>query len=89
MTYYQNPDHLDEDEFAALSDEEISNLEIADHWLERLYDEMLDKIYGEIEVAGYTYMTSRTLYEIDPTAYRTGFSDWLDSEIQDGNIVEL
>ena len=62
--------------------------EIEEYELQAQYDELLDDVYGDVSIAGYSYNTSRTLYEIDPTAYRTGFLDWLDSEIQDGSIVE-
>jgi hypothetical protein len=43
------------------------------------YDEMLDECYGETKIAGYSYQTSRVLKEVDPTAYRCGFFNWLDS----------
>jgi hypothetical protein len=44
------------------------------------YRDMLDEIYGELEVAGLTYQTSRVLEEIDPIAFRCGLLDWLDAE---------
>jgi hypothetical protein len=46
--------------------------------LER-YDEALDES-GPAVVAGLEYMPSRVLREVDPTAYRVGFCDWLDGE---------
>ena len=49
--------------------------------LELLYENMLDEVYGEVKIAGYEYLTSDALKELDPTAYRCGFSDWLDSEL--------
>jgi hypothetical protein len=52
---------------------------LQDYELEELYKESLDEIYGTVKVAGYEYDTSRALYELDPIAYRVGFSDWLDS----------
>ena len=52
-----------------------------------LYDEMLDEIYGEINV-GVTLSASKVLSECDPTAYRCGFSDWLDNEITVGRISD-
>jgi len=42
------------------------------------YDEMLDEIYGDVNIAGHQYSTSRALSEVDPIAYRVGFSDYLD-----------
>ncbi len=46
----------------------------------KLYDSMLDECYPEFEIAGMKYQTSRALKELDETAYRCGFNDWLDSE---------
>lgn len=43
------------------------------------YDEMLDDVYGMVEVAGYKYSTSRLLREIDPIAYGCGYHDYIDS----------
>lgn len=40
------------------------------------YDDMLDDIYGEVQIAGMTYSTSYALKELDPTAYRCGKSDF-------------
>lgn len=62
---------------------------ISEHELDRLYREMLDEVHGTVTIAGYEYETSRTLFEVDPTAYRCGFADWLDSEIQDGALTEV
>lgn len=47
------------------------------------YDEMLNDVYGMVSVAGYEYETARTLEEIDPTAYNTGFNDYADSVLTD------
>lgn len=44
------------------------------------YDEMLDEIYGDIEICGYSYCASIALYRVDPIAYKVGRSDWEDSE---------
>lgn len=44
------------------------------------YDEYLDDVYPDITVAGLTWTTSYTIKNVDPIAYRTGFSDWCDSE---------
>lgn len=49
---------------------------------ERTYDEMLDNCYSFSSIGGpfSGLYPSRVLQECDPTAYRCGFSDWLDSE---------
>jgi len=44
-----------------------------------LYDDSLDEM-GEVTIESLTYNTAAVLKEVDPTAYRTGFSDWLDAE---------
>jgi len=46
------------------------------------YDDMLDEIYSLESVGGpFAYMSaSKVLCEVDPTAYRCGFSDYTDSQ---------
>lgn len=44
------------------------------------YDEMLDEVYGDVEVGSLSWSASRVLAEMDPTAYRCGISDWADNE---------
>ena len=44
--------------------------------LEQAYNEMLDEVYGTVNIAGYEYDTSRALKEIDPIAYSVGMSDY-------------
>lgn len=44
------------------------------------YDEYLDEIYTPYNIGVLEFAPSRVLKELDPTAYRTGFNDWLDSE---------
>ena len=46
---------------------------------EELYANMLDDCYGEVEIAGMTFQTSRALKELDPTAFRCGLVDYIDS----------
>ena len=40
------------------------------------YDEMLDDVYGDVEVCGVTYSSSRALKLLDPTAYRCSKCDY-------------
>ena len=61
----------------ALENDEIR--EIEEYKLDARYRDMLDDVYGDAKIAGMTYSTSRALERLDPTAYRVGFSDWLDS----------
>lgn len=44
------------------------------------YNEMLDEIHPEIEIAGITLSPSRVLNECDPCAYKCGWIDWCDSQ---------
>lgn len=53
--------------------------------MEKLYDEWLDECLGEVTIGTLTYQASRTLKEVDPTAYRCGFGDFIDSA--DGSIT--
>lgn len=52
----------------------------SEYELDRMYRDMLDECYGDVEIAGLTYSTSHALQTIDPVAYRCGFSDWLDAD---------
>lgn len=54
---------------------------LSDHELERRYCEMLDEFYGLVKIAGYEYETSHALAQVDPTAFRCGFADWISAEL--------
>lgn len=56
---------------------------------EEAYRDFLDECYGMVDVAGLSYQTSQVLEEIDPTAFRCGHNDWLDSELKDGIYTEV
>lgn len=47
--------------------------------LEALYRDALDDA-GPVTVAGSEFAPSRVLAELDPIAYRVGFSDWADAD---------
>ena len=40
------------------------------------YDEMLDDVYGDVEICGMNYSSSRALKLLDPVAYRCGKGDF-------------
>ncbi len=44
-----------------------------------LYDEMLDEIYGPVNLCGYEYCASKVFEDTDPIAYRCSFDDYIDS----------
>ena len=50
---------------------------------EEAYDQMLDDVHGMCEIAGMEYSTSYCLKEIDPVAYRCGFSDWSSEQLDE------
>jgi hypothetical protein len=56
--------------------------ELSDGTLDDMYKEMLDSCFQDVNVCNvYTYNTSYVLKTVDPTAYRCGYHDWLDSEV--------
>ena len=62
--------------------------ELNDLELYNMYDEDLDNVYGDINVAGMEYSASETLKKVDEIAYDNGFDDWLDGEVSNGRIME-
>ena len=62
---------------------------LTDYDLHERYNDMLDECNEPARVAGMEYQTSRALALLDPIAYRCGFNDWLDAEVQDGQVIEL
>lgn len=65
----------------------IADHEITESELDRRYSEMIDDCYPEVVVCGISFAPSRVLRELDETAYRCGFSDWLDAESD--RVVEI
>lgn len=45
-----------------------------------LFDQNIDEYSGTVDVYGIEFRASDILKELDPTAYRCCFLDWLDSE---------
>ena len=62
---------------AKLKEQILRNLTPLD--TEELYANMLDECYGEVKIAGMSFQTSRALKELDPTAFRCGMVDYIDS----------
>ena len=61
---------------------------ISEHEAYEMYDEMLDECHEDVKVCGMTYNTSRVLKEVDPIAYRCGFSDYTSHLEEDHIYVE-
>jgi hypothetical protein len=54
-----------------------------DYDLKELYIEMLDEVYGEIDVCGSSQMAGSLLEDCDPTMFRCGMSDWSSEEFEE------
>jgi hypothetical protein len=53
------------------------------------YDEYLDEYPGDtVNVCGIEFDRSRILRELDPTAYRCYFADWLDTQGIDSDELD-
>ena len=52
------------------------------------YDDMLDECNEDPKICGMSYCSSRALKEVDPIAYRCGFSDYTASLEEDNIFVE-
>lgn len=55
---------------------------------EMMYDEMLREVYEPVKVCGFTYEVDQVLKAVDPTAYRCGLLDYIDSLERDGYEIE-
>jgi peptidoglycan hydrolase CwlO-like protein len=58
---------------------EIDNFDCSDYVDDSQYNDWLDEVYGEVEIAGMSYCTSRVLREIDPIAYNCVHSDYCET----------
>ena len=55
---------------------------------EALFDEMIDECYPEIEIGCCSWQPSRVMSELDPTAYRIGVQEHIDSLVEDCQLYE-
>lgn len=62
-----------------VEEDETSNTISERDALER-FDDFLNEIHETVKCGELEWDMSRVLKEMDPTAYRCGFIDWLDSE---------
>ena len=58
---------------------------ISEHEAYERYNDMLDECHEDVKICGMSYCTSRVLEEVDPIAYRCGFSDYT-SHLEEDNI---
>jgi hypothetical protein len=67
--------------------DEPQKISLADAYAQ--FDEMLDECHPMVNVCGYEYSPSHALRQLDPIAYRCGFSDYCSMlESEHGIIVE-
>lgn len=48
--------------------------------LYKMYDEVLNGVYGDVDLVGVKLPTSRVWKDVDLIGYRVGFMDWLEDE---------
>jgi hypothetical protein len=61
---------------------------ISEHEAYERYDDMLDDCFGDVKILNMLYYTSRALKDVDPIAYRCGFSDYTATLEEDNIFVE-
>lgn len=57
--------------------------------LEDAFEGGLTDGYGTVSVCGYDYDAGSALRELDPTAFRCGFLDWIDVRVCDGDLRSI
>ena len=55
---------------------------------EEMFEELLDECYPEIQIGCCTFSPSEVMKELDPTCFRIGVQEQLDSQAQDGHLYE-
>ena len=55
---------------------------------EELFEELLDECYPEIQIGCCTFSPSQVMQELDPTCFRIGTQENLDSLAEDGQLYE-
>lgn len=52
------------------------------------YDNMLDEVYENVQLAGLGWSPAFALEKLDPLAYKMGWQDWCDAEGIDTDELE-
>lgn len=68
---------------------DMSGQVMTDDEMEDYFQDFLDDLYGIVDIAGYSFGTGRVLREMDYVAFREEFNNWLDSECQNGEFLDL
>ena len=53
------------------------------------YDDMLDEIWGTVQICNYEYSQAQALKAVDPIAYRCGYNDWINNEVYNDLSYQL
>lgn len=57
--------------------------------VEELYRDLLDECYQPIKFGDLEYSPSQVLESVDRVAFRIGVSEYADSEVEDGRLIEI
>jgi hypothetical protein len=68
------------EELLEFLDNETDHNTFNDDEIEAEFEHYLDDFHGDIDICGFGYSASYALKQVDPTAFRTGMSDWSDQE---------
>lgn len=67
-----------------------------DYWGATVTDDELENQFEDylndtdvVYVLGFTFGAGTVLRDMDPIAFRGAYLDWVDSQVQDGMLVEL
>ena len=82
-------DYLDELHRKQKIEENKMNNILNDYELERMFDEHLDDVEGQVQIMGYYHYVSNAIKKIDPVAYKQEYHNWIDSQVKDGYLREL
>lgn len=86
LSKFQDPALVQADEFDYYT---ADGEGVTDFELGQRYRDHLDSLDEDgVLIAGLRYSTSRALEAVDPIAFHCGYSDWIDSELSDGNLTE-
>ena len=57
--------------------------------LEEQFEDMLNDVYPMIEIVGMYFESGTALKELDPIAFREAFLDYINSQVEDGELEEI
>jgi hypothetical protein len=58
--------------------------ELDEQAAEDMFEEFVNEMFPTVSIMGLDYDPARVLREVDPTAYRQEFVNWVDSQERDG-----